>query len=332
MTRPIRALGAIPALMLLSLSPAASGAEERLLEDFNRTVTEQPFEIISSQRACGPDGIYVQVLGAGGPGLDDAQASSGYLVWVDGRARVLVDAGPGTALRFEESGAEFEDLLAIVFTHMHVDHSSDLPALIKGSYFARRSEDLPIYGPTGNDTIPGFNEWIDLTIGPLGAYRYLSDFLSPLSSGGYQVIPYEVDAVGRKRASVMRREGVSLSAIPTDHGPIPALAWRVDVDGIGITFTGDTANRRQTVAELAEGSAILVAHHAVPENVRGSARELHMPPSQIGKLAADADVNMVILSHRMSRTRGRESQSREEVRKAFKGPVLFANDLECWGV
>lgn len=332
MPRPIRALAALPALALLCLSQAALGASDKLLGDFDRTVTERPFEIITSQRACGRDGIYVQVLGAGGPELDDAQASSGYLVWVDGRARVMVDAGPGSAVRFEEAGADFEDLIAIVFTHLHVDHSADLPALIKGSYFAQREEDLPIYGPTGNDTIPGFNEWIDLTIGPRGAYRYLSDFLSPLSSGGYQVIPYEVNAVGRKRSSVLRRDGVSLSAIPTDHGPIPALAWRVDVDGIGITFTGDTANRRQTVAELAAGSAILVAHHAVPENVRGSARELHMPPSQIGKLAAEADVNMLILSHRMNRTRGRESQSRAEVRREFNGPVLFANDLECWGV
>ncbi|MCA1790916.1 MAG: MBL fold metallo-hydrolase, partial [Thioalkalivibrio sp.] len=319
MNRRLGTLGAIAALAVLCAAGPARGASDQVLDDFNRTVTERPFEITTSQRTCGPSGVYVQVLGAGGPELDDAQASSGYIVWVDGKARVLVDAGPGSALRFEESGADFTDLYAIVLTHMHVDHSADIPAFIKGSYFAQRSDDLPIYGPTGNDTIPGFNEWIDLTIGPRGAYRYLSDFLSPLSSGGYRVIPYEVDAVGRRRASVMRRDGVSLSAIPTDHGPIPALAWRVDIDNIGITFTGDTANRRQTVLELARGSAILVAHHAVPENVRGSARELHMPPSQIGKLAADAGVNMLILSHRMNRTRGRESASREEVRRDFKG-------------
>ncbi|HSG90302.1 MAG TPA: MBL fold metallo-hydrolase [Pseudomonadales bacterium] len=317
-------------LALLLALPAFGLAAPKMLDDFNRTVTETPFEIVVDQRACGPVGVYVQVLGAGGPGLDDAQASSGYLVWVDGRARILVDAGPGTALRFEESGASFDDLLAVVITHMHADHTADLPALLQGSRFEGRKTSLPIYGPTGNDSTPGFNAWIDLMIGARGAYPDLSDFLSPLSSAGYEVLAYEVEAGGRSRASVLRREGISLSAIPTDHGAVPTLAWRVDVEGVGITFTGDTANRRQTVAELAKGSALLVADHSVPENVRGFARELHMPPSQIGKLARDANVNQLILSHRTSRTRGRETQSRDLIREEFKGPVVFANDMECW--
>jgi ribonuclease BN (tRNA processing enzyme) len=326
-TRPGAAL--LAGLLALAAVPAGAAVGDTL-EDFDRTVTERPFEIVVDQRACGEEGVYVQVLGAGGPELDDEQASSGYLVWLDGRARVLVDAGPGVAANFEKSGAEFSDLLAVVFTHVHADHTADLASIVAGSRGERRTDPLPVYGPSGNATYPGFNEFIDLTIGPTGAWRYLSDVLSPLSSAGYELVPYEIDAVGRSRWTGFRRDGVALSAIPTDHGPVPALAWRVDVEGIGITFTGDTANRRQTVADLAEGSAILVAHHAIPEGARGSARELHMPPSQIGRLAAGADVNMVILSHRTNWTRGRESASRSEVREAFKGPIVFANDMECW--
>jgi ribonuclease BN (tRNA processing enzyme) len=270
------------------------------------------------------------VLGAGGPGLDDGSASSGYLVWVDGRARVLVDTGPGTALNYEKSGADFADLVAIVYTHLHPDHSSDLPAFVQGSEQAGRTEDLPLYGPAGNDLVPGVNDWIDRLIGPNGSWPLLSDYLSSLSSGGYKLIPYQMDASGRSAANAFRRDGISLTAIPTDNGRVPALAWRVDVEGVGITFTGDTANRRQTVAGLAEGSAILVAHHAVPESVRGAERERHMPPSQIGRIAEQADVNMVILSHRTARTRGRESQSRDVIRESFRGGLVFANDLECW--
>ena len=56
------------------------------------------------------DGIVLQVLGSGGPIADDDRASSGYLVWVDGKARVMVDAGTGSVLRFGEAGAKFEDL------------------------------------------------------------------------------------------------------------------------------------------------------------------------------------------------------------------------------
>ncbi|MDZ7826376.1 MAG: hypothetical protein U5R48_10550 [Gammaproteobacteria bacterium] len=41
-------------------------------------------------------------------------------------------------------------------------------------------------------------------------------------------------------------------------------------------------------------------------------------------------MNMVILSHRTARTRGRESQSRDIIRESFRGGLVFANDLECW--
>jgi ribonuclease BN (tRNA processing enzyme) len=281
-------------------------------------------------RACGAGGVQVQVLGSGGPELDDGRASSGYLIWHEGRARVLVDAGPGVAVHFDRSGADFEDLVAIVVTHVHADHVSDIPALVKGSYFEQRTTSLPIFGPSGNDRYPGFEEWMDRMIGPSGAFRYLSDFLSQGSSGGYEVVPREITASGRDRWSGFRREGVGLSAVPTDHGPVPALAWRVDVGHIGITFTGDTANRRGTVAGLADRSALLVGHHAVPEQAGDVARALHMPPSEIGRLAAEADVDRLLLSHRMNRTLGRERAALDAIREHFRGRIDFAEDMACW--
>jgi hypothetical protein len=58
----------------------------------------------AAAQSCGAQGVALQVLGSGGPELQDQRASSSYLVWDDGRARVLVDAGGGSALRFAESG------------------------------------------------------------------------------------------------------------------------------------------------------------------------------------------------------------------------------------
>src|SRR6202162_2019869 len=109
---------------------------------------------------CGSQGIAVQVLGSGGPELQDKRASSSYLVWQDGRARVLVDAGGGSALRFGESGAQMSQLDVILFTHFHVDHSGDFPALIKSSWFEDRQRPLPIYGPAGNDFMPSTVEFV----------------------------------------------------------------------------------------------------------------------------------------------------------------------------
>lgn len=39
-----------------------------------------------------PTGVSLQVFGSGRPIADDARASSGYVVWIDGKSRVLIDA------------------------------------------------------------------------------------------------------------------------------------------------------------------------------------------------------------------------------------------------
>ena len=63
------------------------------------------------------------------------RASTSYLVWEDGKARVLLDAGGGSALRFGESGARVADIDAVLFSHLHSDHSADFPVLVKSSQF-----------------------------------------------------------------------------------------------------------------------------------------------------------------------------------------------------
>lgn len=91
------------------------------------TLSICPFVPSADAQACGAEGVAVQVLGSGGPELKDKRASSSYLVWQDGRARVLVDAGGGSALRFGESGAKMSQLDVILFSHFHVDHSEEFP-------------------------------------------------------------------------------------------------------------------------------------------------------------------------------------------------------------
>jgi len=43
--------------------------------------------------------ISLQILGSGGPEFSQ-RASSSYIIWVDGKVKVLVDAGGGAFLRF----------------------------------------------------------------------------------------------------------------------------------------------------------------------------------------------------------------------------------------
>lgn len=281
---------------------------------------------------CGDTGVWIQILGAGGSELDDGQAGPSYLVWIDNRARLLIDTAPGSAANYDRAGADFNDLDAIALTHLHAAHSADLPAFIEGSIGLGRERPLPIFGPSGSDEFPDTETFVSRLIGPLGAYPYLADFLTYRSTGGYKVSPRNVPATGRRRWARFGNEHFRLSAIPVQHGMVPAVAWRVDIGDQRIVFSGDFNNAKNVLSGFAEGADALVVSHAIPENARGESRELYALPSQIGKVANAAGVRMLVLGHRTNRTRGLETQSRDAIEAEYSDSLLFANDLECWGL
>jgi ribonuclease BN (tRNA processing enzyme) len=289
-----------------------------------------PTQAVEAQ-TCGLQGVAVQVLGSGGPELQDKRASSSYLVWENGRARVLVDAGGGSALRFGESGAQMSQLDVILFSHFHVDHSGDFAALIKSSWFEDRKRDLPIYGPQGNDFMPSTAEFVSDFFGEHGVYRYLSELLVPGEGGSYKMQPHNVAGTANP-AEAFRSGDLAVYSVRVIHGQVPALAWRVEVGGKRMVFSGDSNGDGEGLPRLAENADLFVAHNAVPEGAVGVERRLHMPPSVIGQIAGETHVKQLVLSHRMLRTLGKEKQSKTEaeIRKQFSGPVAFANDLDCF--
>jgi len=290
------------------------------------------FSAGADAQSCGTDGVAAQVLGSGGPELQDKRASSSYLVWINGQPRVLVDAGGGTALRFGESGAQMSQLDVILFTHLHVDHSSDFPALIKSSWFEDRKTNLPIYGPGGNEFMPPTTEFVSDFFGDKrGAYRYLSELLVPGQEGSYKLQPHNVVAEATPVA-VFRGGDLSASAVRVIHGGVPALAWRVEEGGKAIVFSGDTNGQGDGLLRLAANADLFIAHNAVLEGAVGIERRLHMPPSVIGQIAGQAHVKSLVLSHRMLRTLGKEQQTQAEIRRRYSGPLVFANDLDCFPV
>ncbi|HTR86548.1 MAG TPA: MBL fold metallo-hydrolase [Reyranella sp.] len=287
--------------------------------------------IAVSAQNCGRDGVALQVLGSGGPGLQDRRASSSYLVWQNGRARVLIDAGGGSALRFGESGATMSQLDLMLFSHFHIDHSADFPALIKSSWFEDRNRPLPIYGPGGNDFMPSTTEFVaGFFDDKRGVYRYLGELLAPEQASSYKMQPHDV-LPGTRVERVFAGGNLAASAGAVIHGAVPALAWRIDIGGKSIAFSGDT-DGEGTLARVANEADMLVAHNAVPEDATGVERRLHMPPSVIGRIASQAKVKSLILSHRMLRTLGREKETEAAIRKAYQGRLSFANDLDCFPV
>ena len=265
--------------------------------------------------------VEIEILGSGGPEID-GRASASYLLWIDGKARLLVDSGSGSMLRFEQSGAKLEDLEAIVLTHLHIDHVVDLPSYIKAGYFTPRNRTLPILGPVGNQHFPSTNEFIETLFGKKGAYRYMSDVLTP-QSDSFQIIPEAIDA---PNLVTRHFKSFTLNIINVNHGIVPALGLRIAIAGKNLVISGDTSNVDGQLEKLTENADLFIAHHAIPEIHGTYANNLHMTPSIIADVANRSNVKKVLLTHRMKRTIGNEEKSLKIMRKKYQGEIIFAED------
>lgn len=284
-----------------------------------------------AQNYCGEEGVWIQILGSGGPEINDDTASASYLVWHDGKARVLIDPAPGSSLLFDLAQARYEDLAAILISNLNVHQAGDLPAYIKGAQFADREEPLRVFGPDGAGPYPSTTQFVERLIGPDGAFAYLAPSLE-VKAMGKRIVPQDIPAKGRRVWARYGTETLQIAAVPVNHGSVPALAYRITIGDQTLVFSGNFNNEKDTLVPFAEGADALVLHHAIPESARGTARELYVRPSQIGSIANRIKPNFVILGHRTSRTRGVESLSRNAIENEYQGDLLFASDLECWGL
>lgn len=272
--------------------------------------------------------VQLQVLGAGGPEIDDGLASSSFLVLVDGKARVMVDAGGGSSLNFEKSGANYNHLQAILLTHLHVDHSAALPVYIKAGYFTAREQTLPIFGPDKGGDFPSTENFVAALFSDQqeSVYPYLSDNFRQQPSTDFLINGQSVQP-NNKIWKRQLNKVISIEAINVNHGPIPAVAWRVNVDHCSITFSGDMNGSSGNLPILAKDTDLLVANNAIPQNASPFAKRLHMEPSMIGKFANEANSKKLLLAHFMLRSIDKKEQTRLLIKQNYSGTVLLAQEL-----
>jgi ribonuclease BN (tRNA processing enzyme) len=275
---------------------------------------------------CKTDQVKLQVLGSGGPELDDGRNSSGYLIWYQDKAQVLIDAGAGSSVEYGRSGAKLEDLQAILLTHLHVDHSADLAAFIKGSYFTSRSVNLPLYGPAANDLMPSTSDYLQRLVGDKGAFAYLNGYVNKRADADYKVLATDVPLLKGQTFNYSITKDITAKATFVHHGPVAAVAWRVELAGCSIVFSGDMNNQFDVLSSFASEADILVANNAVPDNASGAALNLHMTPSAIAQIAKRAQVSQLVLSHFMKRTLLIQKETRGIIRQKYRGPILLATD------
>ncbi len=268
------------------------------------------------------DGLSLQILGSGGP-FGRGRASSAYLVWLDGSARILVDAGGGSFTRFHETGALIADLELMAISHFHPDHSAEVPALLW-----IKPTDLLLSGPSGRGLFPSADEYVGGLFGPEGVYRAVTN------GDGLNTLTIDVDH--QEATEVWSDDSLTVTAIGVPHGIVPAVGYKVQAEGVSIVFASDQNGSSEDFAEFAHGADVLVAHLAIPENQTGPGSRLHARPSVWGQMATDLEVGTLVLSHLSAQPPDVASRSipafedrLARVREHYQGEIVIAEDLMC---
>ncbi len=277
--------------------------------------------------------LEVLVLGSGGPGATGRAASS-YLIFTDGRARILVDAGPGSFARLGEAKVSLADTDIVLLTHLHIDHAGELPGLFKARAVSSSSAVVfNIWGPAGSPAghqgayFPSTRQFLQLMFGPTGAFAYLSDFSAPMTLQAHDVPARSASNAGQQ--VILKQGPLRIAAIGGHHGDAPAVIYRIDFRGKSVTFSGDIdAQGLANLRNIAQGTDLLVFNNAVldPPDSPAVLYTLHTPPHAIGELAKDAGVKQLLLSHLSPATEEMHDLVLKSIRQNFTGPVALAED------
>lgn len=277
-------------------------------------------------QSCAGEPVAIQILGSGGPTLHPSRASSSYLLWVGNHARVLVDLGGGAYLRFAQAGARLSDLSLLAVTHLDPDHIAGLPALL---WLSNRSRPEPLrtVGPSGNDIAPGYATFLyRLFDEKNGAFQIMGSALGGAQAYSQQSVRLHVsavDAAKKEPSTVYDRAGMTVTALGVPHGEVPTLAYRVQTHGVSIVIGSDQTGTNPAFVRFARGANVLIMHLTIGA---GAQNPVHAAPDVVGKLAAEARVGRLIVSH----IGPIDLQAAiAELRKFYSGPLTIGADLQC---
>ena len=230
--------------------------------------------------------LTLTVLGCSGTYAGPGGACSGYLV-DDGQTHLWVDAGPGTLANLQRH-VEFDAVDAVVLTHEHPDHWTDVEGFVNVLRHVARREGVPVYAPSGlRGHTYGDNS-------PQLAWHTVSD--------------------GRR----LRVGTLELSFSRTDHGP-ETLAVRIDAAGRSLGYSADTGPAWSLEA-LGAGLDLALCEATVPTEMEGTMQ--HLSAGQAGASARAAGVDRLLLTHLWPTLD--PDQSRREAAEAFGAPVDVA--------
>ncbi len=276
--------------------------------------------------------IDVTLLGTGSPIPDPHRAGPSTLVQA-GDENYLVDAGRGVLMRLAGAGCAPTMLTAVLLTHLHSDHITDLNDVITSSWALNMDNPKPlrIVGPEGTkETVARILHFLDLDIGYRLAHH---DDLNE---------PPQVEVTEITKGSLDLSTAMNISTAPTDHRPVdPTIAFRFDYQESSVVVAGDTVPCTD-LDQLCNGAKALV-HTAIRKDIIETlplqrAKDIlnyHSSVEEAAETAQRAGMEMLILTHYVPGIPPAENefhelvvqQWRDRAAENFSGKVEIGDDL-----
>jgi ribonuclease Z len=252
-----------------------------------------------------------------------------------GGDRILFDCGEGTQRQLVRS-VGLTDVDCVFITHFHADHWLGLPGMLKSFALRERDQPLTVYGPRGLKELMGAMRIV------YGRMPYELSFveLEPAqtverdgyaitaipvrhrgeASFGYALV--EEPRPGHLDAQLAEQLGVApgpdfgrLQRGESVNGVEPTQVVGPTREGRKVVLSGDTAPCEALT--IAAHQADVLVHEATfaEEEAERARQTAHSTASQAARLASDAQVRMLALTHLSNRYAGREL--REQARAVF---------------
>lgn len=218
-----------------------------------------------------PGGVIVlklTILGNNGPYPAAGGACSGYLLR-EGDTSILIDCGNGVLSNLQKI-MRFEDLDAIILTHLHCDHISDMMVLKYAVQIKKKrgqfSKNLMVYAPAE----------------PVEEFKRLDikDAFDLKSVAGDLVLD-----IG----------GIKVSFAQMKH-PSMDFAVSFEYEGKRFVFSGDTS-WTENIISFARNTDVLMLDAGLFAKEKTKDDVAHLTAEECGIIAREADVGRLLLTH-----------------------------------
>ena len=279
--------------------------------------------------AASPAATRVTLLGTGSP-LPTAQHAGPATLVQAGDAVLLVDCGRAVVMRLVAAGVLPAGLSAVLLTHLHSDHITDLNDVIT-THWVMTSEPTPlrVIGPPGTQrVVDGVLAMLALDQGYRQAHH--ADLRHPMAVTVTEVDPGAVLAVGGARITVQA----------TDHRPVaPTVGYRIEHAGAAVALGGDGVPC-PGLDELCAGADVYVQTvlRADLIGLVNSARlreilTYHSTIEQAAQIAERAGVKIFLPTHFLPAIApGDEDAWRKLAAAHFSGEIVIGGDLTAVSV